>query len=252
MQKPGGKTGSGITPIIVAGLCLVIVFLYAQIIKPAIAASSSMNQMEVISATSFPIAKIFTVLFLMLGPFKIAGPFAKMTHGADNTLTRKTAFQGIFFSCLALLFAAFMGETFLSNYGIPLPILAPSGGFILLLTALISIIQQFKPSIPHVEEAVPPTLKSAISPLAFPTVVTPYGIAALIVFLAISSDLHNRLVIGVIVLVIMLLNLVIMLITRYVFQILGIFLQIVAAVLGIIQVALGFQVINNSLKELLK
>lgn len=33
-------------------------------------------------------AQLFTFLFLMLGPIKIIGPFAKMTHGAEAGLTR--------------------------------------------------------------------------------------------------------------------------------------------------------------------
>jgi hypothetical protein len=30
--------------------------------------------------------QVFTLLFLMLGPFKIIGPFAKITQGADALL----------------------------------------------------------------------------------------------------------------------------------------------------------------------
>jgi multiple antibiotic resistance protein len=90
------------------------------------------------------------------------------------------------------------------------------------------------------------------SSFAFPTIVTPYGIASLVVFLALSPDGSKRLAIGAIVLAILLINLISMLITHYVFRFLGIFLQILAAVLGIIQVALGLQIIYNSLWEILK
>ncbi len=252
MHKKREFPASARTWMIVAALSIVTGLMYYEFIKPAIDATAGFNQLEPVSTKSFPVSKVFTVLFLMLGPFKIIGPFVKLTQGADTALSNKTAFQAILFSCLALLFAAFLGGSFLSKYGIPLPILALSGGIILLLVALVNIIQQFKPTPSREEEVVPaPTLKTAISPLAFPTIVTPYGIAALIVFLAISPE-QNRLAIGAIVLAIMLLNLIFMLITRYVFQILGILLQILAAVLGIIQVALGLQVINNSLKEILK
>jgi multiple antibiotic resistance protein len=253
-EKPGkeGKSGSGVTWIIVVVLFIILITLFFTIIKPAIDASSGQAQQEAFSGTALPIAKVFLVLFLMLGPFKVIGPFAKMTQGADAVLTRRTAFQGILFSCFALLLAAFMGGKILSNLGIPLPIMAISGGLILLLTALIGIIQQFKTHAGFDEEMQAPTLKTAISPLAFPTIVTPYGIAAIIVFLALSTDPHSRLIIGVIILVIMLSNLIFMLVTRYVFQIVGILLQVLAAVLGIVQVALGLQIINNSLKEILK
>jgi multiple antibiotic resistance protein len=95
-----------------------------------------------------------------------------------------------------------------------------------------------------------PTLKEALSPIAFPTIVTPYGIAALVVFLSFSSDLHAQLMIGGAVLVIMLLNLVVMLNVWRIGPVLNIAFTVLGAVIGVIQVALGLQIINNSLKAL--
>jgi multiple antibiotic resistance protein len=90
----------------------------------------------------------------------------------------------------------------------------------------------------------------AITPIAFPTIVTPYGIATLIIFVALSRDWQGRMVIGAILLGIMLLNLAAMLLARHLLRFLGVFLQILGAVLGIIQVALGLQIILNSLRRL--
>jgi multiple antibiotic resistance protein len=198
-----------------------------------------------------PVTQIFTFLFLMLGPFKIIGPFAKITKGADAGFTRQIALRASLFASLAILVAAFIGETFLSKYGIPLPILALSAGIILFLVALQNILQQFAPNDAESTLAPPPpTLNVALSPLAFPTIVTPYGIAAVVVFLALSPDLQGRLVIGAILLAIMLLNLVVMLLTRHIGRVLGVVLQILGAVLGVIQVALGLLIIHNSLQLL--
>jgi multiple antibiotic resistance protein len=202
----------------------------------------------------FPVAQIFTFLFLMLGPIKIIGPFAKMTKQADAALTRQIALRATLFSSLALVFAAVLGDRALSSYGIPLPVLALSGGVILFLVALQNILAQFEPPASHgdgaAEPAPAPTLKLAMSPLAFPTIVTPYGIAALVVFLAVSPNLEARLTIGAILLAIMLLNLGVMLVTRRILPVLGVLLPILGAVLGIVQVALGLQIINNSLRAL--
>ncbi len=44
------------------------------------------------------------------------------------------------------------------------------------------------------ENNIVPTLNIALSPLAFPIIVTPYGIAAIIVFLALSPDLSSKLI----------------------------------------------------------
>jgi len=193
----------------------------------------------------------FAFLFLMLGPFKIIGPFAKITLGADPILVRQIAIRSIIFSTVALLIAGLLGEMILRKYGIPLPILGIAGGIILFLVALLNIIKQFAPLEEHENRVLTPTLNMAMNPIAFPTIVTPYGIAAVIFILAYSPDITSKLQVGVIVLGIMVVNLVIMLITRYVFKFLAIFLSILGAILGVIQVALGLLIINNQLRILL-
>jgi multiple antibiotic resistance protein len=202
----------------------------------------------------FAVAKIFTFLFLMLGPFKIIGPFLKIAKGADAAFARQLAFRSTLFASLALLLAAVIGEKSLGSYGIPVPVLALSAGIILFLVALLHIIKEFDLETSHGEStsgtAPTPTLAMALSPLAFPTIVTPYGIAALVVFLAVSPDLHTQLMVGAIVLAIMLLNLIVMLLARHIRPVMGVALQILGAVLGIVQVALGLQIMYSSVKAL--
>jgi len=217
----------------------------------ALAAEPVAGQMPI---ERFPAGQVFTFLFLMLGPFKIIGPFAKITKEADPALTRRIALSATLFSVLALFVAAFFGESILVSYGIPVPILALSAGLILFLVALLNILQQFTPPTSQGEAAAgsasTPTLNVALAPLAFPTIVTPYGIAAFVVFLALSPDLQSRLTVGAIVMAIMLLNLIVMVMTRRILPVLGIVLSILGAVLGVVQVALGLQIISNSIKTL--
>jgi multiple antibiotic resistance protein len=201
----------------------------------------------------FPLAQIFTFLFLMLGPFKIIGPFAKITRGADARLTRRIAILATVFAAIALLIAAFLGETFLNKYYIPIPVLALSAGIILFLVALRTVLEQFDAPESHDERAAPPaapTMKAALSPLAFPIIVTPYGIAALVVFLALSDGTETRLTVGAVVVAIMVLNLIVMLVTRRLLPVLAVLLPILGAVLGVVQVALGLQIINSSLRAM--
>lgn len=191
--------------------------------------------------------EIFTFLFLMLGPFKVIGPFAKMTEHATPQLTRQIAIQATLFSILGILIAAVVGEKVLANFGIPVPILALTGGLILFLVALSNVIQQYAP--PTTKEEQPqPTILMALNPLAFPAIVTPYGIAAVIVFMAISPDLNAKLMIGAMVIGIMLLNLAVMLLTRHIGKLLFLFLSLLGAVLGIVQVALGLMIVFNQFK----
>lgn len=195
------------------------------------------------------ITQIFTFLFLMLGPFKIIGPFARMTKHATPEFTRQLATRSILFSILAVLIASVMGEKVLGNFGIPVPVLALAGGLILFLVALSNVIQQFDPPENHLEQPAP-TLMMALSPLAFPTIITPYGIAAVIVFMTISPDINTQLKIGAMVIGIMLLNLVVMLLTRHIGKFLFLFLSIVGSVLGVIQVALGLMIIISQVKTI--
>lgn len=198
------------------------------------------------------ISQIFTLLFLMLGPFKILGPFVKITKNADAVFARKIAVRAIIYSFVALTLAAFLGEKILKSNGIPVPILALAGGIILFLVALLGIIQQFEPSKVTEESTATPSFEVAMYPLAFPTIVTPYGVAAVIVFNAISPDIQGKLTVGGLIVGIMTLNLMVMLFARRLFKPLAITLAILGAILGIIQVAIGANIIYNNLSILLK
>ena len=226
----------------------------AGCLVPAFAARAADAIGAVTPMQQFPAAQVFTLLFLMLGPFKILGPFAKITKGMDDRATRHVALWGTLFASLALLVAAFLGESILRSYGIPLPILALSAGIILFLVALLNILHQFMPSASaHAggDDAAPKSpIRIALTQLAFPTIVTPYGVAALVVLLSLSPDLHGQLTVGPIVLTIMLLNLDFMLTERYILPALAVALPILGAVLGVVQVALGLQIIVNSLRAL--
>lgn len=211
------------------------------------AAAASQEQMK-----TFSFEDIFTVLFLMLGPIKIIGPFARITYGADRTLIRQLASRATLVASLVLLLAAFLGERLLVQYGIPVPVLILAAGIVLFLVALLPIVQQFNPPERSEGEATAPTLSMAVTPLAFPTIVTPYGIAALIVFVALSPNLESKLIISVIVLAIMLLNLIAMLLAHHILRSIGVFLYVLGSVLGIIQVALGLQVILSSIQDALR
>jgi multiple antibiotic resistance protein len=207
------------------------------------------------SAGPFSAGHMFSFLFLMLGPFKIVGPFVRLTRGTDAATTRGIALWATLFAGLAIGFAAVLGEQIIGRYGIPVPVLALAAGIILFVVALRHVLEQFESPGPDDDAPSPKApvqvMKPALSPLAFPTIVTPYGIAAMVVFVALTPDLQGRLTIGAIVLGIMLSNLVVMLVAKRMPPVLGLMLSIVGAVLGVVQVALGLQIINNSLRALL-
>ena len=200
-----------------------------------------------------PLGQVFTILFLMLGPFKMVGKFLQVTKDADAALTRRAALRATVFSAAALLIAGFLGEAFLGKYGVPLPVLALAGGIILFLVAIKNVLAQFEMPEPH-DAGRPLTpqevLKSAVIPIAFPSIVTPYGIAILIVFIALTPAQEGRLAIGGVVLGIVAANLALMLLARRLRVALFLVLPILGAVIGVIQVGIGLQIIISALRLL--
>jgi len=193
--------------------------------------------------------EMFTFLFLMLGPIKILGPFVKLTRGGDETFARKLAVRGFIFSCVALVFAAIIGEKSMRKYHVSVPVLAIAAGIILFLVALQTVMQQFDSDKPAHREF-EPSLRLAVSPLAFPTIVTPYGVAAVIIFMTITPDFATRSEIFGVLLGLMVLNLIAMLFANPILKYAGMPLQLLGTVLGIIQVALGLQIMVLGLRGL--
>jgi len=194
-------------------------------------------------------SEMFTFLFLMLGPIKILGPFVRLTRKSDETFAKRLAIRAFLFSCAALAFAAFLGERSMRKYHISVPVLAIAAGIILFLVALQTVMQQFD-SNGAAHREYEPSMRLAVSPLAFPTIVTPYGVAAVIVFMTLTPDFVTRSEIFGALLVLMLLNLVAMLFAKPALKYAGMPLQLLGTVLGIIQVALGVQIIVAGLRGL--
>jgi multiple antibiotic resistance protein len=200
-----------------------------------------------ISSAHVDLGETFTFFFLMLGPINVLGPFVKMTERADDRFRRQLAIRATIFSCLALVAAALVGERSLRNYGVSLNVLALTGGFVLSVVAFPTIIEQFRPAAPDKTGTETLSLDSAVLRLAFPTIITPYGIAAVIIFTAIASDTSTKVAVFLLALGVLLMDLLAMLIARPLLKWLGAPLLILNAVLAVIQLAFGVQVIVNSL-----
>lgn len=195
-----------------------------------------------------PAQRVFALLFLMIGPLKILGPFVAMTQGTEPAFRRRLATRAILFSAAALVLAGSIGHQMLRNFDIPIPILALTGGLVLFLVALQTLLAQFRTADPPRAEARKPDIAMAINPLAFPTIVTPYGIAAVIIFVSLAEGDHAaQLVIAGLVGVILLLNWLAMLAAHTILKHAGTALQIFAIVLGVTQVALGLLIMFQAL-----
>jgi multiple antibiotic resistance protein len=191
---------------------------------------------------------IFALLFLMLGPIKILGPFAELTRGTDKAFRRQLANRAFLFAVGAIAIAAAMGRRMLTHFGIPVQVLVLTGGLVLFLVALEQVLQQYR----GIRAPPPgkPTLAVAFNPLAFPTIVTPYGIAAVIIFLTLAPGLEAEGLIVGLVLAVLALDWLAMWFAESVLRWVGPLLQLFGVVLSVNQVALGLLFILNSLRRL--
>jgi multiple antibiotic resistance protein len=235
-----GSTTAGILLLLTVALCAMLILApYAQ----AQTETGPIVVQPILSAR-----KIFLMLFLMLGPIKILVPFVSMTRGTDARFQRSLATRAVLFSAAALALAGLLGRNVLENFNISVYVLALTGGLVLFLVALQTVLQQGAGPVRAKPDDPPPGLHLAYSPLAFPTIVTPYGIAAVIVFAALAQDNNEaKLVVAGVVLLILGMDWLAMLFAHSILRWAGTVLQVFAVVLGVTQIALGLQVIIHSL-----
>lgn len=193
---------------------------------------------------------VFTLFFVTLGPLKILGPFAQMTHDLDDAAIRKIAIRAFVLAAIAALAGGFVGQALAQNWHISVPVMLLTGGLIFFLVGLRQVLEQYEPA--HgATSPLPAAPMAAAMKVAFPTVVTPYGIAALIALLANSHDTGRTSGIVAILIGVMILNLLAMLFARRIMAgITLIGLQILGAVLGVLQVALALEMILRALGDL--
>ena len=193
---------------------------------------------------------MFTLLFVTLGPLKILGPFAQLTQAADEVMLRQIAVRAFMLAVIAVVVGGFSGSALLASWDISASAMLLSGGIIFALVGLDLVLEQYQPAHPA-PPPLPAAPMAAAMRITFPVVVTPYGIAALIVLLANSPDAARTAGVLAILLAVMVLNLLAMLYAR---RIMGgitvMVLQIAGAVLGVLQVALAVDMILRALREL--
>jgi multiple antibiotic resistance protein len=196
--------------------------------------------------------QIWTFFFLLLGPIKIIAPFVGLTHGADADFVRRLALRAAGFAATVLFVAALVGVRMLDKFNMNPSVLTLAGGIVVFLVALRSLLDQIAGTAPPppAAGAMGPALQSAFSPLAFPIIVTPSGIAAVIVFMALAPDWDAKLVIIALLVLVLTLDLCAMLFARFILRWAAMPLQVFGAVLGIIQLALGLHIILAALHNL--
>jgi len=193
---------------------------------------------------------VFMLLFITLGPIKILGPFVQLTRDVDEAKMKQIAVRAFVLAVIAVVVGGFAGRILAQNWQISVAALTLAGGIIFFVVGLRLVLEQYEPA--HAAPVpLPEAPMAAALRIAFPTLVTPYGIAALIALLVNSPDAPRTASILAILIGVMVVNLLAMLYAR---RILGgvivLALVIVGAVLGVLQVALAVQMILRGLRDL--
>jgi len=195
---------------------------------------------------SLGLGKIFTFFFLTLGPKAVIAPFARSTAALDASSRRKVALTTTGISLLAVVIAATIGVRVLNNWGVSTGALLVAAGIILFLVALESIRGQYEvPGDTESTPAVKASVRQLGFKLAFPYVVSPYGVAVVILVLTSRPETVPIMPILAMLGGIMLLNLIVMLNAQRIVAspYIAPLMAVVGSVLAVLQAALGVQAV---------
>ncbi|HEY6360812.1 MAG TPA: MarC family protein [Vicinamibacterales bacterium] len=196
-------------------------------------------------------AEIFTILFVMLGPMKVLGPFAQRTRGIDDAAMRRIAWWTFVVATVGIVTGSLLGRAMLQSWGVSVSALRLTGGVVFFLVALRQLLEQYEPAHAVPPETLPASPIRAAVHFVFPMVLTPYGIAAVIALLASSLEAERTVMILELVLLVMVLDLLAMLLARRILVGLTVvILQVFGAVLAVLQVALSVELILGGLRSL--
>jgi multiple antibiotic resistance protein len=199
-------------------------------------------------------AQIFILLVVTLGPAKILAPFVQQTRDLEESALRRLAVRVFALSVCALLLGALLGSVMLTKWSISLPALLIATGIIFFLVAIRLVLAQYERESVASDSASPPlpgNSWAASLRLTYPTVLTPYGIAAVIALLAATDDPARVRMILLLATAVMALNLLAMLYARSIMRGVALLvLQVLSSVLGVLQVALSVQIVLWALAEM--
>jgi multiple antibiotic resistance protein len=198
----------------------------------------------------FGVFNLFIIFFVTLGPLKVIPTFIQLTREANRPLRRQLAFRSTAVSTLVIVLVVLIGRNILEVWQIQLPSLMIAGGILLSLVALQLVLTQYGLTQQQPASSEPPDLHLAITPLAFPTILPPFGIAIALTLMIVSTELGlNPWVVIFLLLMVMGLNLASMLAARPIFKFVRpVTLKILGFTLGVMQFALGIQFILTGLE----
>lgn len=161
--------------------------------------------------------EVFGFLFVTLGPpLKTPAVYFVRTHQLDAKTRRVLAFKTFLLATIVVLLGGFVGVGLCSRWHISRPALLLAGGFIFFLVSLRAVLEQYEHAVAPSPAPSPGTTATTVPvPTAFetavPMIITPYGLAAVVLLLVGSHSMERTVGIVLMLLLVMLLHLLAML-----------------------------------------
>lgn len=193
-----------------------------------------------------PLPLLASLLFTMIGPIALLPLFATTTAAASPELRSRIAGLAALFALGTLGIAVFVGAGVMQSAGTSRTALIIAAGIILTLTALRNIFGAAPQAKAQEGE---PSSGLALMPMAIPGIVTPMGVAIVILFASYFPDIADRLAILGVIAAIMVANYGAMRISHWFMRVIGaVPLLILGAIFGVLQAAMGIEMIMSGLK----
>ncbi|MGA8533084.1 MAG: MarC family protein [Candidatus Tumulicola sp.] len=191
-------------------------------------------------------SEVFIILFVTFGPINFIKLFYGMTKGVAAKALVGFSLRSALLATVAIVLSAFVGSFMLQKWEISVPAIALTGGIILFVAAMRSILALYGGSGPNANAETP---SPSVPNLVFPYIATPYGIAATIVLLTAAPE--SAMTIYMLLLAVMLINLIMMLFVKPIMRVLGVPLGLLGTVLSVLQVALSIQFVFFAIRTAL-
>jgi multiple antibiotic resistance protein len=198
--------------------------------------------------TALPLPLLASLLFALIGPIALIPLFATLAGAMSPAEQRRIAVRAFLLALVTLAIAIFAGASMLAKAGTSAASLMMAAGLILCLTAIRALFSAGSggPAGP------PPAPGSgavlALTPIAIPGIVTPVGVAVIVIFVSYFPSLADRLAILGVVLAILLADLLAMLFAVRLMRAIGPApLIVLGAVFGVLQAAMGIEMIVSGL-----
>jgi multiple antibiotic resistance protein len=197
---------------------------------------------------------VFTIFFLTLGPIKSIPAFHVLTREAAPGDVRALAVRSVLIATVISVAIALIMRAVLESWRVSPDAMRIAGCILLFFSALQMIGSFGQPAGPPKPAITDPKVLRglALTPLAIPVIITPWGVAAILMFMSIArDDAAGAQWVLAILLGVMVLNLIGMLFARAICRLVGVTsFQILGWIFAVMQAGLATEGIIISLRNL--